>query len=37
MKGFLGQSVQANLTASCFPRLTKQSFFAMLKKTKGNP
>ncbi len=40
----LRMSVQANLTsppkdhtASCFPSLTKHSFFAMLKKAKGNP
>jgi hypothetical protein len=44
MNIFLGQPVQANLTsppnnhtARCFPRLTKHTFFAMLKKTKGNP
>lgn len=43
MNVFLGQHVQANLTApqnshaaSCFLCLTKHTFFAMLKKTKGN-
>lgn len=44
MNFYLRKSVQAyftsppeNHTTNCFPCLTKHTFFAMLKKTKGNP
>jgi len=44
MNSDLGKRVQDDLAslpkdhaASCFSSLTKHSFFAMLKKTKGNP